>query len=158
MAHRFTERAVEALRDYIAANYESYLREVETELSLSSGALPNPVAYMQADLPSDNRNPRVDVYEESWEFRDDDRDRMYMVVNCTIAWIYKGDADNEAGEILARRCLTAMLKCLWDGRDLGGEVTAIYFLNGSAGAVTEENATQHVFAQGVAVVLDEEGL
>lgn len=154
MATRFVERAVASLHAYIEANYPTYLRAVETELGLSSGALPDPKDYVPADLPFDNRNPRVDIYEDDWDLEDDHVDIMANV-GCSIAWSYSSDADTEAGELLARRCLTAMIKCIWADRTLGGTVVACLLEGGSAGSLTEEKITRHLFHQPVTVRLHE---
>jgi len=154
MAARFTDMAVDALADYVEANYATYLDAVETELSLTAGTLPDPTAYYRADLPLDNHNPRVDVFEESWSFVDDGDDLMVEVV-CSVLWSYLGDADRAAGELMARRCLTAMIKCLWASRTLSGTVKAIYLGSGSAASVDESNGTRHGFLQTVTVALHE---
>lgn len=155
MSARFTDRAVDAVADYLEANYETYLRSVETELGLSSGDLTDPAAYVRADLPFDNRNPRVDVFEDDWDFTDDDDGDIHAVVGVSIVWSYLSDADEESGELVARRNLTAMIRCLWADRTLGSTVKAIAFRTGSSGAVPEEERTRHVIEQGLDVLLQE---
>lgn len=155
MAAQFTDAAVDALADYLESNYPAYLRIVETDLGLDSGDLTDPVAYVRADLPFDNRNPRVDVFEDDWDFSEDDKVLILAEVGCSVVWSYSGDAQIEAGELLARRCLTAMVKCIWADRSLGGVVRSCLFEPGSAGSVTEEGVTRHAFLQPVRILLQE---
>jgi len=155
MAARFTDLAVDALADYLETNYPTYLRAVEVELGLDENDLPDPGAYKRADLPFDDyNNPRVDVFDEDWDIDDDGADIM-IDVGCAIVWSHSGDADHEAGELLARRCLTAIIECIWADRSLGSTVNACLLGPGSVGSVTEEKLTRHAFKQMVTVRLQE---
>jgi hypothetical protein len=147
MGARFTDLAVDAVADYLAAHYATYLRAVETELSLGASSLPDPVAYVRADLPQDNRSPRFDIYEESWNLNSDDFDDLLPIVDVSVVWSYLGDAAVENGELITRRCLTALLKCIYADRSLGGAVVECLFGTGSAGAIRVDNKTRHGFRQ-----------
>jgi hypothetical protein len=153
MAARFTELAVDALADYLAANLATYLRQVETEVGLSSGDLPDPVEYVRADLPFDTRSPRVDVYESSWDLEQDGVDTM-VDVTCSARWNYLSLSAVD-GELVARRTLTALIKCVEADRTLGGTVQAVYYESGTAVAVPADDRTRHVVDQQLIVRMQE---
>jgi hypothetical protein len=153
MAARFTDLAVDALADYLVTSLATYLRAVETELGLSSGDLPDPDAYVRANLPFDDRSPRVDVFETEWAFEDDGADTM-CDVTCSIVWSYVS-LNPVAGELVARRTLTALVKCIDADRSLGSVVSAVFLDDGSATAVQEDNHTRHVLDQPVVVRMHE---
>jgi hypothetical protein len=155
MSARLVDLAVDAVADYIESNYATYLRIVETELGLASDALTDPKAYVRADLPFDNRNPRIDVFEEDWNFSEDDNVDIHAEVGVAIVWSSIHDAGDEEGELIARRNLTALIKCLWSDRTLGGAVKAVLFRSGSAGAVPEDERTRHIFKQDLSILLQE---
>jgi len=155
MSARLVDLAVDAVADYVESNYTTYLRIVETEVGLASDALTDPKAYVRADLPFDNRNPRIAIFEEDWDFGEDDNVDIHAEVGVAIVWSSIHDAGDEEGELIARRNLTALIKCLWADRTLGGTVKSVLFRDGFSGAVSEEERTRHIFKQDLGILLQE---
>lgn len=104
---RYEEHAVQALLGVLAsAQLTDQLRAVESAAGLSSGALTDPKAVVDAALPFDNRSPLIQVYDESGQMVD--QLQGVYAVTCVVLLSYTGTADIVAGERFMRRYLTAI--------------------------------------------------
>lgn len=149
---KYIDRAVTQLAARITAQLPTYLRNVETDQGLAVDSLTDPVGVGKARLPFDARSPFVEVFDERWDY--ESFSNRIMVVDCTVAIHYVGDADIEATEIFMRRYMTALLRMIEADATLGGTVEAAIPTDGqSAVARGPDSATHYVYAQGVEVRL-----
>lgn len=144
---RYIDRAINGLGSYCEANYPTHLRAIEVELGLASGALTDPVDYVYADVPLDNRTPRVDVFEEGW--RHDDNRNDVIAIDATVVLSFLGDADLEAGKLKRRQYLTAFFRMIRADRTLGGTVNAAFCTDGQPASKKGDSTVLHIFAQGM---------
>lgn len=152
MTARYTDKAVTSLADYIRTHIAARLRAIEVEEDLEENSLADPQAVVAARVPSDNRTPLIEVFDEGWEFLKKANQRL-LAVDCTVSWSYASDTDLVAGAKTLRRYETALLKLLELGDwRLGGAVVLAIPTDGASGVVRGDNsATRHVFTQGVMV-------
>jgi hypothetical protein len=117
---RFVDLAVVKLAAYVRANLPAKLRAVETAQGLTTNSLIDPVEYVEANVPTDTRNPLVEVFDTLAQVEDAHADKW--MVACTVALSFTGDADLVANERTMRRYATALKDCIRASRTLGGTV------------------------------------
>lgn len=145
---RYAQKAVDALHATFASGFAEELRLIETEESLDEGELRDPVDYVKAFTPADNRSPLVQIYELSG-VPISHRNRL-TAVECTVAVTYNGGTDIEADELRMRRYLTAMIRVIELDTTLGGRVTGAIWTDFERGLnIIDEASTRHVRALGV---------
>jgi hypothetical protein len=153
---RYTDKAVKSIAEYLAATIPAQLDTIETEQGLTAGSMEDPVAYVTARVPRDNRSPLVEVFEVAWDFVNQ-RERL-MAVDCSIAFSFACDADLEAGYAKLRRYETAILKVLEASPSLSSRVVAALPTDGAAGTTRgDDSSTRLVFVQGVLVHVHDQG-
>lgn len=150
---RWTQKAVKSLRDYLAANYATQLRAVETAQGLAANSIPDPVEYIAAKVPKDNRVPLVQCYETRWSWtRAAGQRNLLLTVDCEIVLTYASDADLGAGELMLRRYQTALLDCLKADPKLANTVVQCAIADGDSEAIAgDASSTRMLFAQGVVI-------
>jgi hypothetical protein len=147
---RYAEKAVVSPAAYLRANLAAQLDAIETEQALTSGVLVDPVEFLEANAPDDNRSPIVEVFVASGS-PEHERERLYSF-GCGVALSYSSDADIAAGERMLRRYYTGVLKTLQASSTLGGTVQ-----HAQAGAVDflaergSDATTRHTFVLDVEV-------
>lgn len=150
----YIEKAVNALHSYIQTNYAAALRTIESEQSLTASSLTDPVAYVEAYAPDDNRVPLIEVYEVGWSMEDQRNGIVYVRCDVVVSWA--GDADIVSGQLRTRRYITALLRILRSGQTLSSTVNGVLIGSGeSAVAHGSVSATRHTFRQSVTVMIDE---
>ena len=117
---RYIEKAAKLLHAYIESQFETELTAIETEQSLDSGTLTAPVDYVLGNVPDDNRVPLVEVYGEDGEY-EDQRNSIYVAF-CNVAISYASDCSLEAGKLMVRRYVTALLNTIRDNPSLSSGV------------------------------------
>ena len=151
---RYAQRAIKALRDHYVANLETELRAVETEQSLTANSLTDPVVYVEGYLPNDTRSPIIQVF--CMRGTPDDWKNGLYIYNCSVVLGFVHDADIEAGQLQARRYLTALLETLRVDRTLGGVVTIAIDTDQTLFADKPSDAeTLHYVALEIDVQIDE---
>ena len=149
---KYADRAIAELAAWLTAQLPAQLRQVETDQGLTPSSLTDPVAVVKARVPSDNRSPLIEVFEESWDYIDF-RQRL-LSVDCSIVCSFTHDADISAGELFVRRYLTALLRTLEQDATFGGKVEACIPRDGSSAMIQgAQSETREVFAQGVEIRL-----
>ena len=117
---RYTEKAVRSLLAYIESQLGTELDAIETEQSLTSGALGDPSDFVPAMVADDNRSPLVEIYDAGFRF--EDQLNSIAVVDCVVAISFASDCDVEAGKRMMQRYHTALLNTLRDNPTLSGSV------------------------------------
>lgn len=134
MSDQWAELAVEAMRSTLETNLAAELRTHETELGLSSGDLPDPVDYVGALTPFDNRSPLVAVWEDGFgpESEGGQRQGEYTV-EVSVGYVYNGLANVEANDQLVRRSVTAIMRTVLGNLTLTGyPILGVEFVDASA--------------------------
>lgn len=125
---RYADRAVANLLSYFETNLGTHLDAIESAQSLTAGSMTDPVDFVPANVPDDNRSPLFMCYVESGESEAPAvtgvQDIIY-VYDCVIAVEYSSDADIEAGQLFMRRYMTALIDCLKTSRTLSDTVTSV---------------------------------
>jgi hypothetical protein len=154
MASRFVRKAVEELASYIRTNLPTYLRATETAEGLAASSLEDPVEVLEANAPHLNTSPMVQVWAERWEFTD--HSEMLLAVDCTVAINITGSEGLAALTARVDRYVTALLLCLTASRSLDNAVVQALPTDGERATVRgDDSVIRQVFAQGVAILLDE---
>jgi hypothetical protein len=154
MAARYVRRAVDAVADYIEANLPTYLDTVETEESLTPGSLEDPKDYLQDDAPHDNRSPLVQVFADSWDFKD--QRQKILEVKVTIAVALSGNAATESLSAKVDRYVSALIMCLTASPSLGGRVNTSLLGAGDRDADHgDQSIRRQVFLQDLNVTVSE---
>lgn len=140
--------AVDALRDYLAAQMPTYLRALETELSLTASSLTDPVEVIDYEAPQDNRSPLIQVFET--DFGPDEigagQDNGVYTVRTTVVVCRTSDADLSGGEVFMRRYVAALLRAVIADPGLSGRVTQTVFLGAKAHhAFGDQSAIRHIY-------------
>lgn len=152
-SYAYEEIAVDGVATWLAdATYgiEAQLRAIEVERTLDANTLPDPEAIEQAYLPTDARSPLVQVYEEASESTDH-RARLALV-DLTVAVTFNSDSDLPAAELLLRRYLEAIRRCLAADSTCGGTVgQAVWTDANRSYPLTYDSVTRHARAIGVLV-------
>ena len=149
---RYMDKAVVKLVAHLTANLPGSLRAVEVEQSMAVGSLTDPVDILPHRAPFDNRSPLIEVFDESWDFLD--QNNKLASVDVTIALSYLGDANLAGGEQFMRRYSTALIDCLTDDPTLSGAVVAVRLVDGSSAAAHGDSSrTRFIYTQGVDVRL-----
>ena len=147
---QYTDLAVLKLAEYVDANLPAKLRAVETAQGLTADSLTDPVEVIKHRVPFDNRSPLVEVYDDGWDFVD--QNNRLLAVDCTVTVSFMGDADIGAGEAFMRRYMTALINTLTADPTLGGSVVSAILTDGSPAISRGDSAaTRYVYAQGVEV-------
>lgn len=123
---QYGDLAVKSLLDYFETNLATQIAAVETAQSLTAGSLPDPDDYIPAQFDSDPRPQLLQVWAVDGgpvEEYATSTDRI-AIYNCAVHYEVIGDADAEAGQLMMRRVLTAMINTLYGSRTLGGKVVS----------------------------------
>jgi hypothetical protein len=151
---RYSDRAVVGLAAYLRTAIPAALRNVETDLGLTASSMPDPVEVVERRSPADNRSPLVEVFDNGGSY--EDWTSRLWITDCSIAWSYAGDGDLVAGDTLARRYVTAIIKALEADLTLGGRaVEAVMSGYGGGEYHADTSAIRHFRLFGVSVHTDE---
>lgn len=152
MSNAYEQIAVSSLATYLAAHLPAALRAVETADSLTVSSIPDPVAYVQAEVPADTRSPLVMVFDVASIPEQAGHRNHLAEVDCTIGVLYSSDADLEGAELLMRRYVRALRDVLDLDPHLGGTVAAAWWTDENRNPpMTYDSATRHGRALGVTV-------
>lgn len=145
MADQWSALAVEALISQIESGYAAQLRTIETSESLATGSLEDPVAYVAAFVPDDNRSPLISVWEKGFSPDTDggQREGRYLCP-VSVNYQYVGQADPEANELAVRRSVTALMRVILADETLGSTVAGCEFVDATAHVEPgERSAVKH---------------
>ena len=139
---RLAELAVKSVVDWIDAQLPTYLRAVEAQLSLASGALTDPSDVVAADVPDyGGATPLIEVWETVGA-EESRQNRIYQYgINIAVTHAY--DADIETGRRFVRNYMTALVDCIHAGPTLGGKVDQI-FIGSQSFAVEHGSNAKHL--------------
>jgi len=147
---RYAEKAVVLLGAYVESRLPTEIAAIESEQSLGAGAIEDPVAYVLADVPNDNRSPLVEIYDNGGGF--DDQLNSIFVADCVVAISFASDCDISAGKKRLQRYQTALTNTIRDNPTLSGGVTQCIFGDISAGTVRgDESTTRFALEQQIEV-------
>lgn len=134
----YVDRAIESLYAQLVAQFETELRTIETEDSLTANSIPDPEQYSKSRVPNWNASPLVQVYDAQWG----DESSRSGIYNTTAAIIlgYRSDADLDAGEKIMRQYITAAIRVIDRDPTLGGTVSQATALAGDSGYTEGDNS------------------
>lgn len=121
---QYADLVVEALLDHFESNLATQIAAVETAQSLTAGVLPDPTDFIYGHFDEDPRPQQLQVWIEGGgpvEEYATSTDRI-AEYDCRVHYSYLGDADVEAGKLVMRQVLTAMINTLYVDRTLSGKV------------------------------------
>ncbi len=84
MTDRYVDLAVNSVTSFISANLPAALRLIETEKGLAADFLTDPIEYVNAAIPDDNRSPLIEVYDTDWIMDDQSLGLMTVTVAAQI--------------------------------------------------------------------------
>lgn len=120
------------------------LRAVETADSLDANTLPDPEAFVAAQVPTDPRSPLVQVYDEASENSGSEWRNRIAGVDVTIGVTYNGDADLEAAELVMRRYVRAVRMVFDADPTCGGIVGQVWITDANRSLeITYDSVTRH---------------
>lgn len=114
---RYADKAVALLLAHLESHLPTEIAAVESE---KSATMVDPVDYVPADVPGDNRSPMCEVYETGWEWID--QRNSILAVDCMVAISFVSDCDVEAGALKLRQYETALLNTIRDNPTLTATV------------------------------------
>jgi hypothetical protein len=151
---KYAQRAVARLAEYLEANLPAQLRIVETAQGLASGALVDPIDYVQGDLTPDGRTPIVEIFCESGS--PINYQNHLDSYDCTVALTFSGDAKVEDGQKQSTRYMTALIDCVRADHTLGSTVNVAIDTDRSFHVTDRtDTITRHTVALGVDVHVQE---
>lgn len=126
---QFADLAITALRDHLEANFATELRTVETALGLEENSLGSPGEIIAARTENDNRPGLIQVFDEGIS-PISQREHLYAV-DCTVALTFLGSVDLEENDVLRRRWVTALLRCIRSNPTLSSKVNGAFLKEGA---------------------------
>lgn len=154
---RWIDRAVNATKTFLEANYPAALRALEVRESLIAGTLEDPAAYVPSAMPYDSRTPLVEIYDEGWKFIDQSNGMCAVAVAVVIS--YLGDAKVEDGAEQIRKYITALIDLIQGNSRMNLTVGAAILLGGMSEVTQGDNErTRHTKGQLIEVHVYEPGV
>lgn len=162
MATKHIDRAVRAAHAALApvaigdgSGFEAYLRAYELAAGLATNALPNPVAYERASLPSDTRSPLVQVFDGAWvPGVAGQRNRLWHA-DLTVVLEYTSDAQLVGAEDLMRAMVAAMVDLFSANPIQDGVGFAVTDGDRSHAMVEQDSMIRHVRALGLKAMVQD---
>jgi hypothetical protein len=139
--YRFIDKAVEAIMTHLQTYLPAQIAAVNAERGL---LLTSPLAYVDANVPTDMRSPLVEIFDISGQCTDDHGDEWDIA--CGVALSFSGNADLVANERKMRAYATALIKTIRSDATLGGKVSAAFLADYSSEVMRgDSSTTRNVF-------------